>query len=325
MSGDISVFRSPEGEALYHEAYKAVLRLWPIPFEELYVPTRLGQTHVIASGPKAASPVLLLHPAGCSSTIWYRNVAALSKQYKTFAVDTMSEVNLSRPSRSIRGGRDFSDWMADLLDGLKLGRAHLVGNSFGAYVALNTALTLPDRVRKVVLISPAATFDPMRPLYRHFSPAYILGYLTGSTRPLLHAYEWTWQGFPRDEAIAQLRVLTALHGAMRHGAPEVFTDDQLRKIQTPILLLIGDHEVVYDDPNAVIERAKRLIPQLKADRVPNANHNAEYTNPQAVNKKILEFFKEAPKAAGRRRPRGATRKRTIPARRHIAGKTGRRR
>jgi pimeloyl-ACP methyl ester carboxylesterase len=321
MSSQISVFRSTEGEARYRAAYAAALRLWPVPYEELCIPTRLGETHIVACGSKNAPALLLLHPAGCGSTIWCRNAGALSKHFRIYAIDTMGEVNLSRPARPIRGGEDFFDWMADLLDALKIRTTYLVGNSFGGYVALNTARALPERVKKVVLISPAATFDPMRPLYRHFTPAYILRYLTGSTRPLLRAYDWTWHGFPRDDCIAQLRVVTAIDGVMRHGAPAVFPDDELRKIRTPVLLLIGDHEVIYEDTQRVVERATRLLTNLKVDRIPNANHNAEYTNPEAVNKKILEFFKDGSEASARGRPQGALKKRAAsPGRRNAQTK-----
>jgi pimeloyl-ACP methyl ester carboxylesterase len=144
-------------------------------------------------------------------------------------------------------------------------------------------------VKKVVLISPAATFDPMRSLYQRYTPAYIFRYLAGSTRLVLKAYEWLWQGYPKDECIAQLRMITAVEGVMRHGAPVVFNDEELRKIQTPVLLLIGDHEVIYR-PEEVFRRATSLVVGLKAEMIPNANHNAGYTNAQVVNEKILEFF-----------------------------------
>jgi pimeloyl-ACP methyl ester carboxylesterase len=61
MSKKYSVFRSPEGEALYHAAYEAVLKEWPVPYEELFISTRLGKTHVIASGPNDGAPVLLFN------------------------------------------------------------------------------------------------------------------------------------------------------------------------------------------------------------------------------------------------------------------------
>jgi pimeloyl-ACP methyl ester carboxylesterase len=113
--------------------------------------------------------------------------------------------------------------------------------------------------------------------------------MIGSTHLVLKAYEWIWQDFPKDECIAQLRMITAVEGVMRHGAPAVFSDEELRKIRTPVLLLIGDHEVIYK-PEDVFRRATRLVSGLKAETVPNANHNAEYTAPDVVNGKILEFF-----------------------------------
>jgi pimeloyl-ACP methyl ester carboxylesterase len=288
----ISVFRSAEGEAQYHAAYEAVLKEWPVPYEELFIPTRLGETHVIASGPKDATPLALLHPAGGGGVIWVRNVGPLSQHYRTYAIDTISEPNKSHLTRpiSIRGQRQvFADWMTDLFDGLHVEQAHIVGNSFGGFLALNTALYLPERVKKVALISPAATFVPIPAWAWHFMPANAIGPIIGSKRMLLGAYDWIWQDFPREGSVFQLRAVTALTGRPRHWSPSVFSDEELCKIHTPILLLIGDHEVIYK-PERAIKRATRLVFGLKAEIVPNANHIAEYTAADFVNKQILDFF-----------------------------------
>ena len=58
-----------------------------------------------------------------------------------------------------------------------------------------------------------------------------------------------------------------------------------------MLLLIGDHEVIYE-PERVFSRATRLIAGLKAEMIPGANHNAEYTAADVVNEKILGFLAE---------------------------------
>jgi pimeloyl-ACP methyl ester carboxylesterase len=291
MSTEISTFRSPEGKAQYLLAYEAVLSQWPVPYQELEISTRFGDTHIIASGPEDAPSLILLHPAGGGAVIWVRNAGAFSQHYRTYAVDTISEPNksvLTRPI-SFHQRQDFTDWMADLLNGLKIENTFMVGNSFGGFLALNTALNLPGRVRKAVLISPAATFVPILAWAWHFIPANMVGPLIGSKRMLLAAYDWIWQGLPKDECIAQLRSITALTGRPRHWSPSVFPDEELRRIKIPVLLLIGDHEVIYK-PEEAIRRAVRLVPNLKAEILPNANHIAEYTNAQLVNEKILAFF-----------------------------------
>jgi pimeloyl-ACP methyl ester carboxylesterase len=285
MPEKIPVFRSPEIEAQYNAAYEAALKLWPVPYEELYIPTRFGDTHVIASGPKDAAPLVLFHPAGCGATIWYRNAGPFSQRFQTYSVDTIGEVNKSILTRPVRSRQEFADWIVDLLSGLQIENADMVGNSFGGFLTLNTALYLPDRVKKIVLISPAATFVQMWAWIWHFFPAYLIG----SKRMLLKAYDWIWQGFPKDECIAQMRAITSVSGVPHHVPPSVFNDEELRKIQTPTLLLIGDHEVIYK-PERAIRRATRMMPGLRAEIVPNANHNAEFTAPDFVNKKILDFL-----------------------------------
>jgi pimeloyl-ACP methyl ester carboxylesterase len=292
MSRNTSVFRSPEGGQQYHAAYDAVLKEWPVPYEELFISTRLGETHVIASGGQAVPALVLLHPAGGGGVTWVRNVGPFSQQYRTLAIDTISETNksiLSHPISIRRQRQQFAEWMTDLFDGLHIQRADIVGNSFGGFLALNTVFYIPERVRKVVLISPAATFVPIPAWAWHFMPANAIGPMIGSKRMLLKPYEWIWQDFPREGSIYRLRVVTAVTGRPRHWSPTVFSDAELHGIQNPVLLLIGDHEVIYK-PGRAIERATRLVAGLQAEIVPNANHIAEYTAHEFVNGRILEFL-----------------------------------
>jgi pimeloyl-ACP methyl ester carboxylesterase len=290
----LPTFRSHAGELEYLEAYDATLKQWPVPYEEIYIPTRFGDTHVVASGPKDADSIILLHPSGSAATIWCRNVGPLGKHFRTLAVDTISEPNKSILTRAIdkRHQRmDFADWTADLFNGLKIESAHIIGNSFGGFLALNTVLYLPQRVRKCILISPAATFLQIWPWYWHFLPARIVGSLIGSRRMFLRAYEWIWQDFPIEEHLSRLRTINAIEGRPQHSFPTVFSDDELRRIRTPILLLVGDHEVIYE-PERVIRQASRAIAGLKTKIILNANHNAEYTAADEVNREIEAFLIE---------------------------------
>jgi pimeloyl-ACP methyl ester carboxylesterase len=296
MTEKIRVFWSPEIEAQFNEAYEAVLKQWPVPFSELYIPTRFGDTHVIASGPKEATPLLLLNPGGGSLAIWSRNVAAFSQHYLTYAVDIIGEMNRSIPIHPIRSQPEFITWMADLFDGLHIDRAHLVGNSNGGFFALETALGLSQRIKKVVLIDPAATFVQMWAWWWHLMiPAHMIAPLIHSEGMVHRAYAWLWQGFPVDECYARLKSISTIAGYPRYRptrnslAPRVFSDEELRKIRTPVLLLVGDHDVIYK-PERVIRRARRLVPGLQAEIVPNANHCPQYTAPEFVNARIMEFL-----------------------------------
>jgi pimeloyl-ACP methyl ester carboxylesterase len=294
MPEQLSVFRSAEGEAEYRRVYEAMLSHWPVACEEFDLSTRSGVTHVLASGSPEAPPVVLLHPTGGSALTWIRNVEALSERFWTCAIDTVGEPNKSHLSRRINSRNQsdvYAEWMIDVLDGLGIQRTHLVANSFGGFVAMNSILCLPKRIGKAVLISPADTFTPMWGWYWRFPAANMIDPLLGTTLLRLAALRWIWQDLPAGEDMGRLRQMTAIHGRPRHWFPRVFTDEELRKVRTPILLLIGDCEVIYK-PQKAIQRAKRLIPSLRAEIIPHANHIAEYTAHEAVNREILDFFGE---------------------------------
>jgi pimeloyl-ACP methyl ester carboxylesterase len=295
MPEKIRRFYSPEKEAEFNAAYDVVMKKWPLPYEELNIPTCFGDTHVIANGLKEAPSVVLLPPGGTYAPMWIRNVEPLSQTSRTYAVDILGELNKSVPVRPIRGRGQFMEWMRQLLDGLQIDRADLIGNSHGGFHALETALYLPERVRKLVLISPCASITGMPKFWwRLFVPSYFIAPLIHSESMVRKAFDWLWQDFPMENNFARLRHISKVAGvgyrpSINKGTPRVFSDKELRSIQVPVLLLIGDHEVIYK-PETAIQRATRLVPDLKAVIVPSANHSAQYTAPDFVNEKILEFF-----------------------------------
>jgi len=72
--------------------------------------------------------------------------------------------------------------------------------------------------------------------------------------------------------------------------PVPFKDEELRGVRTPALLLIGQQETYYD-PVAAVERAKRLIPRIRAELIPGASHDLPVSKPDAVNPQIVAFLK----------------------------------
>ena len=61
---DSGVFPTPAIHAALMALYDAKLVQWPVPFEELDVPTSHGTTHVVVSGPEDGESVILIHMAG---------------------------------------------------------------------------------------------------------------------------------------------------------------------------------------------------------------------------------------------------------------------
>ena len=62
--------------------------------------------------------------------------------------------------------------------------------------------------------------------------------------------------------------------------------------RVPTLLLIGDHEVI-SDPAAAVDRACRLVPDVRGELVPGGRHEMCVRQHRIVNARVLEFLAES--------------------------------
>ncbi len=290
-----SAFKTAEGEAAFLAAYDATMTLWPLPTEAFDLPGRFGTTHVVATGPTDAPPLLLLHGYMNTLTIWLRYIAPFSKEHRLYAIDIMGQPGRSVPAEPVRDGADYVTWLDELLDALNLDSVNMAGISYGGWLALSFALTAPQRVRKLVLLSPAASFQP---LVRQFALRGLLSGLIPTRRTMNSFMGWMGlDGDSDDPDVQRALDLMWLGGTnfqmppeTRRVMPDVFSDDQLRALQPPVLLLMGENEVIYD-PAAALTRARRLIPNLEADLLPHCSHDMCFTQHKIVTARVLEFLK----------------------------------
>jgi len=291
-----SAFKSVEGRAAFFAAYDAVMKMWPVPYEELEIPTRFGMTHVIVSGPIDAPPLVLLHGYDATAAMWAPNIADFSKDYRVYALDVMGQPNKSIPTKPIRNPEDYAVWVAETLDGLHLDRVCLVGQSYGGWLALNFAVAAPERLRKLVLLSPGGGFVPMA---RQFSLRGML-MVWFPTRVTVNWF-MRWLGLTGRVGATDARpMLELMYLGLRHFRvpvetlrvmPVMFPDDQLRAMRVPTLLLIGDHEVICD-PATALDRAHRLFPDVQSELVPRCSHDMCFSQRGIVDARVLDFLKE---------------------------------
>jgi pimeloyl-ACP methyl ester carboxylesterase len=294
VSQYLPVFATAAGEAATLGAYDRVVRRWPVPCVQLDVPTSGGTTHVIASGPEGAEPVILLHAYFATATSWHRTVGALSERYRTYAVDILGDVGRSRPLGPMTTVDDFAQWFGELADGLGASRVHLVGNSVGGFIASYCAMTLKERVRSLTLIAPAATIHSMPAFYTHmFVPKmlYVVApWMPGCERSMNRAVDWMNAGLPSDGAWDGVFRLALIHGTGANRVfPRLYTPEEFARIEAPTLLIVGDRERIYP-PEAAIEAATRLMPGIATELIPGAHHIAAIARPELVNARILEHL-----------------------------------
>ena len=285
MKKRLPIFTTSEGRASYMAAYEAMFSLWTVPYDPIDVKTSYGSTHINVSGPNDGHPLVLLHAVSLSSTAWFANIAELSANHRVYAVDGIGDAGKSIAECLIEKRLDYAEWLREVFDGLNIEKGYLLGHSYGGWLALNMALVYPERLKKIVLLAPAASIYPMNFLtnlglrlpFKIRIPARSVFKMIAS------------KGTVFEETFIHLMEMVTKYCVPATMFPTVYTDEELKQIELPALLLIGAGEKIYN-PKKAIDRAQRLMPDLTAEIIPNVGHTLNMEQPETINARILEFL-----------------------------------
>jgi pimeloyl-ACP methyl ester carboxylesterase len=261
-----SIYRSAEGRRRVLAAYDDLLAGWPLPLERLTLATALGQTLVLACGPVVAPPLVLLHGAGSNSGVWLGESRRLARDHRVFAVDLPGEPGGSCEARPPWRGTAYRDWLLEVMDLLRLHATSLLGFSQGGWTALQGAVAAPGRISRLVLLTPGGiTRDKAWFAVR----AGLFQFLGESGRQRI--MRMVFGDEPVPAGLAEYVTLTMREFKPRVGLLPIFTDEELRRVTMPTLVLVGEDDELRPAP-AIVARTRRLLPRVTAEIVPGGAH-----------------------------------------------------
>jgi pimeloyl-ACP methyl ester carboxylesterase len=259
------IYKSEEGRRELLGHYRRALDAWPVPAEQLKVRTREGETFVLVSGPADAPPLVLLHGSGANAVMWREDVAVWSRRFRTYAVDLVGEPGLSAPSRPALGTDAVALWLDDVLDGLGVADAAVVGASLGGWTALDYAVRRPERVTRLVLICPGGVGRQKIGWVFKTLAARLVG--RGGRRQSA----MTLTGLRGESEVLDGIVLTFTHFNPRREKLPVFPDDALRGLRMPVLVIVGGRDAMFDSRQTA-RRIQKRVPQSTVKLLPDVGH-----------------------------------------------------
>jgi pimeloyl-ACP methyl ester carboxylesterase len=221
-------------------------------------------------------PLLLLHGnSGSIKTMEYQ-IPDLSKHFKVIAVDSRAQGKSTDSNREITYALMASD-MSELIEKLKLGSVYVVGWSDGGNIGLELALNYPDKIKKLITFGAnftwenffatpdSVTMDPNDPLIVKVSP-------------ILKKYKAGMDKIP-PEIKKKLATLV-------EKFPNI-TEEQLRQIKIPVMVVAGDHDLINIDHTVTLFKN---LPHAQLFIVPGAAHTVVVEQPELINSEIIKFL-----------------------------------
>lgn len=243
--------------------------------------------------------IVFSHGLLMSGDMFSEQVAAFHDRYRCICYDHRGQ---SR-SEIARSGYDMDTLTEDaatLIRALDAAPCHFAGLSMGGFVGLRLALRHPELLRSVVLLDTTADPEPEQNKGPYRRLAFIGRWL--SFRLVINPLMKIMFGrtFLEDPDRAEIRGRWKNHllGLNRSGTARAAHGvidrkgvyDQLGKIKTPTLIIVGSEDVAT--PPAKSERMHAVIPGSTYVKLPRGGHSSTIEEPAAVVEAMRDFFRQ---------------------------------
>ena len=260
------------------------------------IPVFSYKIHYLEAG--RGTPVILLHGSGGEGARWMPTIKGLASEFRVIAPDQIGWGNSDKPMTIYHSGV-FAEFLARFMKEIGVPKAALVGQSMGAGVALQMAVSYPQLVDRMVLVNGGgfrSANDPPRtgaPDWhaRQIANAGTLAESREYLEKMYYNHALISDKLVEDNLILRLRsahTAEAVQIANARGLGGI-TEEQARAIKSPTLLVWGANDklsppVNADKLNAAIAGSRKVL-------IDKAGHYPFIEHPDQFNQAVREFLK----------------------------------
>jgi pimeloyl-ACP methyl ester carboxylesterase len=257
-------------------------------------------TRFVEAGSHDLPPLVMLHGTGGHWETFAPNLGPLSKHFRCIAFDMVGNGFSDKPDYDYEIDV-YARHVLGVMDALGATRASIVGMSLGAWVAARVALDHPERVDKIVLMSPAglvATATNMARIRAERTRAVddpswesikaMFDHLIADERnriPDVIALRQAIYQLPETrKVIDHVLILQEPEARDRN----LLTEQQWASIQAPALVVASGQD--HGEYQNTAQRVARLIPQAQVFEMPDVRHWPHFEDPEAFNEAAIRFL-----------------------------------
>jgi pimeloyl-ACP methyl ester carboxylesterase len=246
----------------------------------------------------AGEPLVLIMGLRRNTEWWYRQIPALSAQFKLLVFDNRGAGRSDKPVMDY-SIRLFADDTAALMKSLGIGNAHVLGVSMGGYIAQELAINHVGMVRSLILGctgaggKDAVLMSPERmkkfTANEGLSPESILkkdmdiffpdSFILQNPDKIRKFTEISMRYYQPPEAF-----LRQFNACLRHD-----TAGRVSSIKVPTMVMSGDDDPLVPPENS--RKLQKLIPHADLVFYPGLRHCFFIENSEEVNQEIINFLK----------------------------------
>lgn len=284
-----SIYNTPHGKKKIIDLYDDQLSRLKLPYEDVYVDTWFGKTHLIKTGNKNGIPLLVFHGGNATTAYNLLTCKFLLDDFHIYAVDTIGHPGKSAETCLSPKNYDYGKWASEVISALGYEKIRCFGGSFGAGIIAKTMCVAPEKVEKSVLLVPSGIKNA--PAFNLISMAFpmMLYWITHKQKWLIKAIlPMAVSEDNIDSDTFETSKCSIDNAKIKAGMPSNVVPNDMKKCLAPTLVLAGENDCMFP-AKLVIPQAEKMITNCSTYLLRGRGHINRLT--ETEKQKIIQFFK----------------------------------
>jgi pimeloyl-ACP methyl ester carboxylesterase len=248
------------------ELYDRQLKALNIEYEDLFVDTRFGKTHVVKIGNQKGRPLLVaVHGSNFTMPYELSYFSALLSYFCVYAVDTVGLPGKSAQTVVSCNTMEYGEWASDVITGLGFQKMNCLGSSLGGLILVKLMCFAPEKVEKSVLIAPAGFANASTPGFMIPVGNFMMRRFFIKKDSRLKKAILSIAGDEKniDDATLEMFKYSYEHVVINNNVKStIFKAEDLRRYTAPTLVMVAEYDRVFPGDKTLV-KAGEVILNLK--------------------------------------------------------------
>ena len=261
---------------------------------------KVGDIHLYCEIHGEGETLVLIPGFRAGLWMWFEQVEAFARRFRTIVFDPRGVGRSDKPDAPLTI-KTMADDLAGLLSALDIERAHILGASFGGFVAQEFAIGHPQLTRGLILCCTSfggpRHLHPSADILRAMTATEGLNAEERTRRNFLMAFSRKFMRERPDEMerVIDLRlrnpVTDQVHFAQLRDFATFDAAARVSQIKAPTLVMTGAADIIVPPGNS--QNLAALIPGARLIRIEDGSHMFFIEQPAIFNRAVIEFLEEA--------------------------------
>jgi pimeloyl-ACP methyl ester carboxylesterase len=285
----MGIYKNTEAKKNLMQLYEKKLASLQVEYDDLYIKTNAGETHILRAGDLKKPSVAVLHGIDAGTPLTLEAMTDLLPYYNLYLIDSIGQTTKSAENRLPLKDNSYGYWLKEVFEQMELNKIPVIAVSYGAFLLQRLLAIAPEKVERAIFIVPG-------------------GLVNGKFWPSIKMLSWPLMKFMFSKSDEDLtRFLSAFYHTigpddlsfhrnnllgvkMDYRRPPLVKRKEMDNFKGKVFIMVADDDIFFPGQEAIARCQQVFNNFVEAYILKNTKHFPHQKTYPLINEKIREWL-----------------------------------